>query len=576
MKKALLITTGGLLSLTLISGALLSSIKASAESASTSVIVPFSYCGLDASATNNTPHTATINNGTYKENIGTTTFNVVCGDNSGFSVYAVGYSNEDLGNNKLLATINGTLSPTNDIETGTAISGDKSNWAMKATPVSGAYTPTIENGFNNYSNIPTTYTKIATFGSATNTTTSSAFSATYRVYINRLQPNGKYMGKVRFALVHPASEVPFQPQPVVTAAGKIGYVPNASGVVDTMGDQEYTGFTSTVNNNTTPVAPNKEATLWASNFKRPGYGFAGWNTAYDYSGTTYGPNETIITPSDLNTKGLTLYAIWVKSAGNLQDWNGCSLMSNGQVTALTDTRDQNTYAVAKLADGKCWMIENLQLGGTNPVELDSTTTDLPNGKTYTLPVFSSNTDIEKSVNANNTINPVANMTSTDVNIVSYGNYYGWVSLTAGTETAYPRPTSANAAGSICPKGWSLPIGGEAAAGGSFSALDIALGGTGADQSTAEASNRWRTYPNNFIYSGDVWSGYDSPNFNTEVRARGASGNYWTSTVDFENTDGAMLSVYGLRIGRTSIYVRYFDVEYEGFESWGYSVRCIAR
>lgn len=31
------------------------------------------------------------------------------------------------------------------------------------------------------------------------------------------------------------------------------------------------------------------------------------------------------------------------------------------VSALTDQRDDQTYAIAKLADGNCWMIENLRL-----------------------------------------------------------------------------------------------------------------------------------------------------------------------------------------------------------------------
>ena len=33
--------------------------------------------------------------------------------------------------------------------------------------------------------------------------------------------------------------------------------------------------------------------------------------------------------------------------------------------ALTDARDNNTYTVARLADGKCWMTENLRLDAEN-------------------------------------------------------------------------------------------------------------------------------------------------------------------------------------------------------------------
>ena len=73
-----------------------------------------------------TPHTREMESGTYREDIGTTTFKVICNDNSGFSVYAVGYSNEKIGNNKMLATVSGELAPSFDIVTGTASSGSTS------------------------------------------------------------------------------------------------------------------------------------------------------------------------------------------------------------------------------------------------------------------------------------------------------------------------------------------------------------------------------------------------------------------------------------------------------------------
>ena len=144
-----------------------------------------------------------------------------------------------------------------------------------------------------------------------------------------------------------------------------------------MGDQEYTGYTSTVNNFTTPISNGGEATLWASNYQRNNYGFVGWSDKFDWelnandangNGTganagyhIYGPNATITLPSDVETNGLSLYAVWVKSAGYLQDFTCSTSTPIGEVTALTDRRDNDTYAVAKLADGKCWMIENLRL-----------------------------------------------------------------------------------------------------------------------------------------------------------------------------------------------------------------------
>ncbi|MBR3246260.1 hypothetical protein IKF87_00005, partial [Candidatus Saccharibacteria bacterium] len=51
--------------------------------------------------------------------------------------------------------------------------------------------------------------------------------------------------------------------------------------------------------------------------------------------------------------------------------------------------------------------------------------------------------------------------------------------------------------------------------------DVAMGGTGATQSTAEASNRWRSYPNNFVYSGYVNG--------SSVSLRNSYGLYWSSS-----------------------------------------------
>ena len=361
--------TLGLLALTLISGSLLISSNSSADDSgvdNVSITIPVT-CTMVGTGMNS--HTATIENGTYRGDdvngigIGETTLKAYCNDTSGFSIYAIGYTNEEYGNTVLKST---TLGDTYNIITGTNTgpvgTEDTSNWSMKLKAVSGTYTPTIENGFSNYSNVPTTYTKVATKSSGTDMGSNaegSSIKSTYAAYISKTQPSDTYEGKVKYTLVHPANEEPAQPLPA--EPGKIVYHPNTSSVQGQMGDQDATNST--------------ETTLWASNFKRTGYGFAGWNTSFDYSGTNYGPNQTITAPADVQTNGLSLYAVWIKSQGTIQNWNGCSSLAQGSTTALTDERDGNTYAVAKLADGKCWTIENLRLDNTP--ELTSANTHNP-------------------------------------------------------------------------------------------------------------------------------------------------------------------------------------------------------
>jgi hypothetical protein len=48
-----------------------------------------------------------------------------------------------------------------------------------------------------------------------------------------------------------------------------------------------------------------------------------------------------------------------------------------------------------------------------------------------------------------------------------------------------------------------------------------MGGTGNFENTSAASQRWRAYPNNFVYSGYYYG--------RNANKRGSSGDYWSST-----------------------------------------------
>ena len=375
---------------------------------------------------------------------------------------------------------------------------------------------------------------------------------------------GEYKNVINFIAV--AKPEP-TPAPIACAKNKICYSKNALDTVEgTMGQQPN-------------ATSNSLVTLFASNYSRAGYGFAGWNTAPDYSGTNYGPNEDVTMPADMSN-GLSLYAMWVKSAGIMQEWDGCAGLNKGDVTALTDARDNDTYAVAKLADGKCWMIENLRLDNTADHNSDGSLSQGYNPSFIGL-ADSESADFTESTTANslyttesgvegkntisgsnlgyrfprynnfNTGQRTENTTNTDVNTFSYGNYYTWAAVIADTThyTSGDHNTT-----SICPKGWSIPQGNNTSAG--FAKLDIDMGGTGVDQSTAEASNRWRKYPTNFLYSGDFGS--------SSAYNRGSNGYYWSSTAS-----GASNSYY---LYLKNAYVRPSTAYQNRYG--GYSARCV--
>ena len=565
-----LIGSLSLVGLTVLSGMLLSPSVASAEDIvdEINITVPVS-CSL--SGTGMSSHTATIENGRYVSDIGTTTLKAFCNDNNGFAIYATGYTGDVIGqenSNKLV----GTPSTIGNISTGTATSGDTSNWSMKLATTS-TPTPTypiaIDNSFNAYKEVPNEYTKVAHRDSSTDIgedAEGATLTTTYASYISKTQAAGAYSGKVIYTLLHPSSEEP--PHEVACEAGKICYNPNTTTALGEMGKQT-TLDTAT----STTITNGASVSLWAPNFKRTGYGFAGWNTKHDYSGTNYGPNQTITAPADVETNGLSLYAMWVPSQGTLQNWNGCNSMSIGDVTALTDNRDNDTYAVAKLADSKCWTIENLRLD--NSAELSTTNTHNPVITALSAPIdpfgaegwctSNSSECIDQPIHAtNNTTyfinNKSANydMSSTSLksDVYSYGNYYNWYSATAGHGT-YSK-ISGNTDGDICPAGWHLPTGGSASS--DFGALDVAMGGTGATQYTAEASNKWRNYPNNFVRAGYIDS------LSITLRNRSVSGYYWSSSAN-----GSDDRAYRLSISSTSVS----SGTNSAYKIFGNMVRCVA-
>ena len=280
----------------------------------------------------------------------------------------------------------------------------------------------------------------------------------------------------------------------------------------------------------TSVTSGSDVMLTPSNFSRPGYGFAGWNTEIDGTGTNYGPSQTI-TVGDLSVEGLQLYANWIPSAGDLQNWRGCETMQVGDVTALTDTRDGNTYAVAKYADEKCWMMENLRLDlSDTDLTINAQNTNKPTSNFMTLanahPASSNgfcagtNADcvdrvLHNTNNINRDLTPSYDANNSSSSWYSYGVYYNYYTATAGNGGFSLTTRGAQVNGDICPAGWRMPTGYTKT--NDLGNLDLKYGGTGINQETgnvgALASERWRAYPLNYIYSGEQKeaSGYNRGN-----------------------------------------------------------------
>ena len=314
-------------------------------------------------------------------------------------------------------------------------------------------------------------------------------------------PTGIYGNVLLFTVV--ASE------PITCDANTICYIENGAVVGEHLEDQ--------------PVI-YADTMLTAPNFYRKGYGFAGWNTRADGHGTDYGPNEAVAT-NNLSTSGLILFAKWIPSSGEMQSFTGCDAMKNGDVIALTDNRDNNTYVVTKMSDGGCWMTENLRLDLSDP-DLNITTANTNNPSEAFMDGMRNNNPASTTAFCNqvneNCLNRIRfntdniNLESDNYNIAS-GVYYNWYTATAGNG-GFRSIDGQPVAGDICPVNWRLPHSNGNSS--DLVDLDIALGGDGVVHSNNADSKRWRKYPINFILGGQVKD--------SAVPDVGVSGNYYAA------------------------------------------------
>ena len=187
-------------------------------------------------------HSTNTNVGTYTSDIGKTTITTLCNDGNGYSVYAVGYSNNEEGNNKLI----NSEYPQYSIDTGLATSGLTSAWAMKLNNIPDDPSPTppaIESDYNNvYDIVPPYWTKVASRASGTtDMAQGSSFTTTYAVYASSSQYAGTYQGQVKYLLTHPSSDVKhFFMQDIANWANE--QIPNIGDTIRAVDQRDYKGY----------------------------------------------------------------------------------------------------------------------------------------------------------------------------------------------------------------------------------------------------------------------------------------------------------------------------------------------
>ena len=463
-------------------------------------------------------HETSLHGGQKDDNVGNTKLSAFCNDNNGYSIYAVGSSGDIDGNTDLINTVNESY----NIHTGVYNENNASNpssWAMKLTAGTGTGIDPTTGG-----PVPTTPPTIINgfddYSAIPNVYTQVAKRTSGTSMITDSDASGSYLNTTYQIYANSY-------QPAGTYNGKVKYAivhPNSS-------------------HNTIPDLDTA-------------FAVAGKMKVYEEGGNSY-------------------YA--------MQDMNSqiCSLVGNsGEVAAtqLVDLRDSKLYWVAKLADGHCWMTQNLDFNINANATLNSQTTDLnvaydsstgqyaeynngyteSNGVIYWKPA-SSATTIDFTGTAvpgwqnSNTTPYTANKTDdTETGHASLGNYYNWSAAIASNNSSIL--TSSVAENSICPKGWKLPDSSNKDFGNLLAAYNVISSNTSSGY-VPGGFDIMISSPLYFIRPG--WVG------GSLIRV-GDDGYYWSNTPNDNNA--YLMSFSSGSVNPNSQYTR----------NDGFSIRCLAR
>ena len=509
-----------------------------------------SSCSM--TATVNTAHSAAMLNGQELDGIGKTTIATNCNDPSGFAIYAVGYTNDIVGNTNLIGSNTGQV-------IGTALGAASSNWAMKLTAVAGDFAATIDNHYDEYHVVPNQYTAVAHRDSATGVSNSQAASitTTYRAYISPTQAADVYGGAVRYVLVHPASSIASPDFDTAFAlAGKKTYINKAG--IDTgyyaMQDMTSAICNSVVDYDTeTQLIDTRDEKLYWVLKAEDGKCWMTENLDLDLRTDTESVDFVALTSenTDLNIYDDDIYN---SSLGYTYDESeGTITWTPSSPTYTSNAKHENGVASNT---GITWSNTNttprsvnLTINGKDIYQKDGSTFASAAACDYFTDTACLNSTGD---NTNTTANFSTVPFDANGEHGKIGNYYNWSAVVASNNATTRVDSTHNAIAdnpknSICPKGWRLTRSSSTPAYNDFQNLYSAYGTIG----------KANGYPLWLVRAGYVNSG--------TLNYSGNYGFYWSSTVNSASV------AYGLYINSGGSYP-----SYSRNRDYGFSVRCVAR
>ena len=213
---------------------------------------------------------------------------------------------------------------------------------------------------------------------------------------------------------------------------------------------------------------------------RQNYVFMGWcdqkTVDETCDGQIYQPESKYKLVNGRNS--LTLYAMWARI---MQNWDGCISLEKNKQISLIDTRNNRLYYVARLADGNCWMTENLDLDLSTERPLTPQDSDVQEEWTPEKSTYSKDQTAWER-NSNGDTHPLSydpgdkcwkgeqirevagyyfdddsrDCFKHDPSHYHIGNYYNYSAAVAQNDTSSHKNLKEAYDTSICPAGWQLP------------------------------------------------------------------------------------------------------------------------
>ena len=307
-----------------------------------------------------------------------------------------------------------------------------------------------------------------------------------------------------------------------------------------------------------------------------GYMFRGWSLTGDETSDIYVAGDKI-TVTELENTLKAVYNMTIQGTANDPD------LCTDTATTVYDKRDGEAYTIQRLADGRCWLLDNLRLDPTNPATKANITAENTNASAETLRYFKngggttndpyatggvsaswSSSFSEPRIDTTNK-DTASNYSLSQGENWKMGVYYNYCAASAGSYCYGDAGRSegtpvGDATEDICPAGWRMPTGGE---NGEYQALVTAI--TGA--SGTVIGENTLAFMNAFRFSA---AGYIR---DTQIKSVNDNGNIWSST---KRNNTHMFTLLAYYTGPNDLGVYPQNVDEMSVRLTGFSVRCVMK